>query len=154
MIFALRSYRPDDFELLYALDQACYPRGIAYSRRTLRWFLSQPGTECLLAHAEDQPAAQLAGFILAEADESEAHIITIDVDQSFRRAGAGNALLEEMERRLAARGARQISLETATNNTAAVAFWQRQGYRSLGVLPRYYLNRLDAYFMQKRLSPG
>lgn len=151
MNFSLRAYQPDDFELLYALDQACYPRGIAYSRRTLRWFLAQPGTDCLLAHTEDSPSGQLAGFILAETEGAEAHIISIDVDERFRRAGAGTALIAEIERRLAVRGVQQVSLETATNNEAAVAFWKRHGYLALGVLPRYYLNRLDAYFMQKRL---
>jgi [ribosomal protein S18]-alanine N-acetyltransferase len=151
MTLTLRSYQPEDFELLYALDQACYPRGIAYSRRTLRWFLAQRGTDCLLAHTAEPASVQLAGFILTEAEGAEAHVITIDVDERYRRAGAGSALLTEIEGRLSARGVEQISLETATNNDAAVAFWKRHGYFAVGVLPRYYLNRLDAFFMQKRL---
>ena len=54
---------------------------------------------------------------------------------------------------LAARGVRRVSLETATTNEPAVAFWQRHGYRTVAVLKRYYLGRLDAYEMRKIL-PG
>jgi len=57
-----------------------------------------------------------------------------------------------MERRLAQRGVQYVVLETATSNEAAVAFWTRHGYRSVGVLRRYYLNRIDAYVMQKVLA--
>ena len=95
------------------------------------------------------------GFIIAEAEGADGHIITIDIAESCRRSGVGTALLREMEQRLAARGVRRVSLETATTNEPAVAFWQRHGYRSHGVLPGYYLGRLDAYAMSKKLvAPG
>jgi ribosomal protein S18 acetylase RimI-like enzyme len=152
MPFRLRAYQPADFEALYELDVACYPRGVAYSRRTLRWFLGRPGAICLLAE-DGAPTPGLIGFLVAEARSFAAHIITLDVSEQHRRAGAGTALLRETERRLAARGVREISLETATNNEAAIAFWQRHGYRSVGVLQRYYLGRLDAYSMLKYLAP-
>jgi len=44
-------------------------------------------------------------------------------------------------------------LETATDNEAGVAFWQRHGYRIEATLKRYYLRRIDAYEMRKIL-PG
>ena len=50
-------------------------------------------------------------------------------------------------------GVRRITLETATSNQAAVAFWQRHGYRYEGLLRGYYLGRLDAYWMVKQLPP-
>jgi ribosomal protein S18 acetylase RimI-like enzyme len=64
----------------------------------------------------------------------------------------GTLLLDAVETALAARGVRAVELETATNNQAAIAFWQKHGYRTLGVLPRYYLGRIDAYSMRKPLS--
>jgi len=147
-------YAAADFDALHALDLACYPPGISYSRRTLKWFLAAPGAECLVAKSEDYPHKVL-GFIIAEADGADGHIITIDIAESCRRAGVGTALLREIEQRLAARGVRRVSLETATTNEPAVAFWQRHGYRSHGVLPGYYLGRLDAYSMSKKLAaPG
>jgi ribosomal-protein-alanine N-acetyltransferase len=167
--FALRAYKPADFETLYVIDQACYPRGIAYSRRTLRSFLGEPDASCLVAEpdtAADAAGAtgahkpvpalagrEIAGFLIAEAAGAQAHIITIDVQAKYRRGGVGSLLLREMERQLHGRGIRRITLETATSNQAAVAFWQRHGYRNEGLLRGYYLGRLDAYWMVKQLAP-
>ena len=143
----LRPYQPGDFETLYAIDQACYAPGIAYSKRTLRWFLRLPGAECLVAEA----GGEIAGFILSEQEGERAHLITIDVLAPHRRRGAGTALLAAIEQRLASRGVRQVTLETATDNPAAIVFWEKHGYRTVGVLKHYYLDRLDAYSMVKPL---
>jgi len=144
----LRPYQPADFETLYQIDQACYPRGIAYSRRTLKWFLALPEAACLVAEAD----GAIAGFILTEAYERGAHIITIDVLAEHRRRGAGTALLLEAERRLAGRGVREVHLETAHDNAPAIAFWQKHGYRNRGVLRGYYLGRVDGIAMTRTLG--
>ena len=81
-----------------------------------------------------------------------AHVITLDVAEKFRRGGIGSALLAESERNLALRGVRHILLETAANNEAGVAFWQRHGYGIEATLKRYYLGRIDAYEMRKILQ--
>jgi ribosomal-protein-alanine N-acetyltransferase len=143
----LRSYDPRDFAALYRLDQSCFPAGIAYSKTTLRYFLSLRSADCLVA-MED---AHIAGFILTEENPPLAHVITLDVAEKFRRQGIASALLTESERNLALRGVRHVLLETATNNDAGVAFWQRHGYRIEATLKRYYLSRLDAYEMRKIL---
>lgn len=153
MNWALRDYSPPDFEKLYEIDQACYVRGIAYSRRMLRWYLGQRGSLCIVAQALGAQAGKstLVGFLIAQGRGKEGYIITIDVLETHRRAGIGTALLEETERRLARMGARYVGLQTATNNEAGVAFWQRHGYRSCGVARGYYLGRIDAYEMFKEL---
>jgi ribosomal-protein-alanine N-acetyltransferase len=150
----LRAYDPADFDTLYEIDQACYPPGIAYSKRTLRWFLRLPGAQCLVAQlAPQQQRGPIAGFVLAEHEGLRGHIITLDVLEAYRRRGVGSTLLGAIERQLVARGVRQVELETATENHAAVAFWQKHGYRTRGVLKRYYLDRLDAFRMTKALEP-
>ena len=146
----LRSYDPQDFAALYRLDQACFPAGISYSKTTLRYFLSLRSADCLVA----MEGAHIAGFILTEENPPLAHVITLDVAEKFRRGGIGSALLAESERNLALRGVRHILLETAANNEAGVAFWQRHGYGIAATLKRYYLGRLDAYEMRKILRAG
>jgi ribosomal-protein-alanine N-acetyltransferase len=166
MKFTLRAYEAADFEAISVLDRECFPPGIAYTRRMLRRYLAHPGADCLVAYAAAEtssPASStvlpstglrgtaLAGFIVAEQEGAEAHIITLDVAEAYRRAGTGTALLVEMERQLAERGVKRVTLETAVNNEAGVAFWQRHGYSTAGVFKRYYLERLDAYYMVKAL---
>jgi [ribosomal protein S18]-alanine N-acetyltransferase len=151
MTFTLRDYSPSDLETLYAIDQACYPRGIAYSRRMLRWYLSRRGAFCIVAQGAAADKATMPGFVIAEAHGAEGYIVTIDVAKAYRRSGIGTALLRETEGRLAAMGVHYIGLQTATNNEAGVAFWRRHGYRDVGIARGYYLGRIDAYLMKKTL---
>jgi ribosomal-protein-alanine N-acetyltransferase len=149
MAVTLRSYEPHDFAALHRLDQSCFPAGISYSKTTLHYFLTIASADCVVA----VDGARLAGFILTEENPPLAHIITLDVAEAHRRHGVGSALLAESEKNLALRGVRSILLETATNNEAAVAFWQKHGYRIETVLKRYYLGQVNAYEMRKIL-PG
>lgn len=147
MAVTLRPYEPHDFAALHRLDQACFPAGISYSKTTLRYFLTIPSADCIVA----ADGKQIAGFILTEENPPLAHVITLDVAETHRRHGVGSALLAESEKDLTLRGVRSILLETAIENEAAVAFWKRHGYRIEAILKRYYLGKLDAYEMRKIL---
>lgn len=143
----LRPFADSDLPALVQIDRACFVRGIAYSKTAFRCFLSLPGTICLVVEAQES----LLGFVLASADPLLAHLITLDVLPVHRRQGLGSLLLETLEANLLSAGVRTVELETATDNRPAIAFWQRHGYRSVGVLSRYYLGRIDAFFMRKPL---
>ena len=150
MAFTLRSYEPHDFAALHKLDQACFPAGISYSKTTLRYFLTLASADCVVA----VEGIHVAGFVLSEENPPLAHIITLDVAERQRRNGVGTALLQQLESNLTARGVRSVLLETAIDNAAAVAFWQRHGYRIEATLKRYYLGRIDAYEMRKLMQPS
>ncbi|HXX21434.1 MAG TPA: N-acetyltransferase [Candidatus Acidoferrum sp.] len=144
----LRPFSSADFESLYEIDQACYEPAIAYSRRELRNYLRFPGADCVVAEAD----GNIVGFILTAHGNSWGYIVTIDVLAAYRRTGAGSLLLAEAERRLAADGVREVGLETATDNTAAIAFWKKHGYRKTGVKKGYYPGGRDAFSMKKLLA--
>ena len=146
--FVLRPYEPADFNALYEIDQVCYAPDIAYSKRTLRWFLRQPGAVTLVATKH----GELIGFIVGECEPPRAHIITLDVLEAHRRHGVGSLLLRETERQLLEQGVRRVGLETATDNPLAIAFWKKHGYRTVGLLKNYYRAGLDAHAMHKDLA--
>ena len=148
MRLALRAYTPADFETLYEIDHACYEPAIAYSRRELRNYLRFPGADCVVAEAD----GNIVGFILTAHGNSWGYVVTIDVLAAYRRTGAGSLLLAEAERRLAADSVREVGLETATDNTAAIAFWKKHGYRKTGVKKGYYPGGRDAFSMKKLLA--
>jgi [ribosomal protein S18]-alanine N-acetyltransferase len=154
-MFTLRGYTPADFETLYEIDQLCYKPTVAYSRRELRNYLRFPGADCVLAEAEPRTKSgksSVAGFCVTARQNDRGQIITIDVLKAYRRSGAGTLLLTEAERRLAANGAIEVGLDTAVDNTAAIGFWQKHGYRILGVRKGYYPDGIDAYAMTKKIS--
>jgi ribosomal protein S18 acetylase RimI-like enzyme len=162
----LRTYRPEDFEALYEIDQACYPSDVAYSRSDLRAYLSFLGSECIVAEApgsdpsgsrraaSDRYSQEIVGFCVSAHRDREGYIVTLDILEPYRRQGVGSALLEDIERRLAASGVRRVALETATDNDAAIAFWRRHGYRTRGLRKGYYPRGRDAYSMSKRIEPS
>ena len=155
--FHLRSCQAQDFETLYEIDQACYEPAIAYSRRELRNYLRFPGADCVVAEAESAAKdksksrkLEIAGFCVTAHEDDWGYIITIDVLEAYRRHGLGSQVLAEAERRLAANGVCEIALDTAVNNGAAIAFWQKHGYRILGTRKGYYPGGIDAYSMAKK----
>ncbi len=145
---AIRQYETRDFAAMYKLDQTCFPPGIAYSKWSLQYFLSLPAADCLVA----EDGKQIVGFILAEKNPPLAHIITLDVAPGKRRSGLGTMLLEEIEKHFRYHEVRSVLLETAVDNESGIAFWEHHGYRTEAVLKRYYLGRVDAYEMRKRLE--
>ena len=147
MNITLRTFKPEDFDTLYEIDQACYEPAVAYSKRELRAYLRFTGSDCLVAEAE----TQIAGFCISARRDESGYIVTIDVLPQFRRHRLGTKLLNEIERRLVANGVREITLETATDNDSAVAFWTKHGYRNRGVKKNYYPGGRDAFAMSKPL---
>ena len=145
---AIRQYEAKDFARLYKLDQACFPPGIAYSKWSLRYYLNLPGADCLLV----EEGKELAGFILAEDHPPLGHIITLDVAENFRRKGVASTLLGEMEEHFVFRGVESVLLETSVENKGGIAFWEKHGYRTEAVIKKYYLGKIDAFEMRKKLS--
>jgi [ribosomal protein S18]-alanine N-acetyltransferase len=145
--WTIRAYEARDFAALYKLDQACFPPGIAYSKWSLQYFLNLATADCLVA----EEGKRTVGFILAEKNPPLAHIITLDVASEKRRSGLGSALLDEMEKHFRFHEVKSVLLETAVDNETGIAFWQHHGYRTEAVLKRYYLGKVDAYEMRKRL---
>jgi len=146
----LRSYLPSDFETLYRIDQICFPKGISYGRFEMKVYLRTRGSYCLLAETD----GNVAGFILAELAPDEGHIVTLDVLEDYRRQGIGSLLLSAAENEMISRGGKRMVLETATTNKAAIALWNKHGYRETGTLENYYGHGQNALKMQKPLAPG
>jgi ribosomal-protein-alanine N-acetyltransferase len=144
----IRAYDARDFGGMYKLDQACFAPGIAYSRWSLQYFLNLPAADCLVA----EEGKRIVGFILAEKNPPLAHIITLDVAVEKRRSGLGSALLGEIEKHFRYAEVRSVLLETSVDNESGIAFWEYHGYRTEAVLKRYYLGRVDALEMRKRLE--
>ena len=146
--FLIRDFKPEDFEMLWRIDQECFPPGISYSRQELKLYMRRRGAFTLVANDVD---GAIAGFIVAQAG-STGHVVTIDVIAAARRSGVGSLLLRAAEDRLRAAGSRAVGLETAVDNAAALSFYKRHGYSIVRTWPRYYSNGVDALVMKKELA--
>lgn len=99
----------------------------------------------------------LAGFILISAAASESEILTLAVDQPFRRQRIACALIEAAFTEAAGMGAQVMLLEVGVANQAAQALYARCGFVPVGRRRDYYVvpdGREDALVMKRRIGHG
>ena len=146
---SLRPFCPGDLEILYRIDQACFPPGVSYSRQELAAFIAHRNSKTWVATAGEQ----IIGFLVAgRAPQGAGHIVTIDVTEHWRRRNVGTALMNAAEDWARAEKLRLVYLETAEDNLAAQVFYERRGYVKLKRVERYYANGAAAWVMAKALG--
>ena len=143
----IRDFKPEDFETLWRIDQACFAPGIAYSKAELKAYIRHRNSFTLVAEND----GRVCGFIVGHKGPI-GHIITIDVIAEARRTGVGSLLIAAAEERLRDSGSRAIGLETAVDNLSALTFYKKHGYSVVSTWPRYYTNGVDALVMKKDLG--
>ena len=163
--FTIRPYRPEDFRILWEIDQSCFPVGISYTQFELNSYISRSNAFTFVAEEDprDKPpnpeefssglgGSHIIGFLVGErTPHGRGHIITIDVCARARRHRVGSALLSSAEKQVRSWKCSAIRLETAVDNVAALSFYKRHGYDVIKTVPRYYSNGLDALLLEKDL---
>jgi [ribosomal protein S18]-alanine N-acetyltransferase len=148
-VLSIRPYAREDFSQLHRIDQLCFAPDVAYSRAELRFYIEHRGAFTRVAELD----GTIAGFVVARSAGERGHILTLDVVEAARRRGVGRALMDAVDGELARRGVAQIFLEVDVANTGARLFYERLGYRALGILKGYYNGRSDAVQMVRVTSP-
>jgi ribosomal protein S18 acetylase RimI-like enzyme len=148
-VMHLRRFRPSDLEILYAIDQACFPPGISYSREDLAGFIAGRNSRTWVA----EESGEIVGFLIANRQPQKVgHIVTIDVVESERRQGIGSRLMCAVEEWARQQDLRLVYLETAEDNLPAQRFYQARGYRKAEKVERYYGDGRAAWVMMKWLE--
>lgn len=144
----------EDMETLFALDQKCFRRGIAYSRAELEYFLFHPRSISVVAESDDGVAGFAIVEFLLENGRRVGHIVTIDVDPVQRRQGVGLLLMDGLLDFCKKAEAALLRLEVAVDNEGALAFYRKLGFAETGRIPGFYMGRLDALQMRLNLPPS
>lgn len=153
--FSLRDFHSSDLETLWRIDRQCFAPGISYSQPELAAYIGLVNSFTLVAESSNSDQPGIVGFLVARSSRRrQGHVITIDVVPEARRFGVGSKLLSAAEDRLRTRQCTSVSLETAVNNAAALAFYKRHHYFVVKTLPRYYPDGLDAFVLEKSLLSG
>lgn len=98
------------------------------------------------------------GFAVGRYVAGEAELLTLAVRPERRRRGVGMRLLRLYEEKATGRGAEKSCLEVSVQNAAAIALYEKHGYRQAGRRKGYYARRnglsIDALVMVKDLNPA
>ena len=146
----IRNFRAGDLEVLYQIDQTCFPEDIAFSRTELTFQLNHP--ESIARVAEE--GGRILGFVLARVESPAfAHVLTLDIVPEARRRRIGTSLMDSLHGVLREKGIETAVLEVSTNNVPARRLYEKMNYQYLGTLSGYYHGQQDAYRMARVVSP-
>lgn len=96
---------------------------------------------------------ELAAYGGIDVGGESADIMTIGVAPRAQGRGLGARILDELEERARCRGASGALLEVRADNAAALALYERHGWRQVHVRRRYYQpGDVDALILAKRLE--
>ena len=92
------------------------------------------------------------GYVMARISGEEGEILNLAVLPKARRKGIARSLLDEALGSIAAAGVTEAYLEVRQSNGEAIALYQAQGFRPVGVRPDYYRDpREDALVLRAPL---
>ncbi|MEA3202736.1 MAG: [ribosomal protein S18]-alanine N-acetyltransferase [Thermoplasmata archaeon] len=107
------------------------------------------GSTCLVAR--DVPTNRVVGFAVAANESCECHLLAIAVDQQFRGAGIGSALLRNVRQEMTRAGAMRMKLEVRAEDQATQQFYTRHGFAPDGLESHVYSDGGDAIRMTRPL---
>jgi ribosomal-protein-alanine N-acetyltransferase len=141
--------RQGDLHAIHRIAEACFP--VPWPLEELRKELTRPFSA--LRVLRPATGVGIVAFLNYWRIDGELQIMNVAVAPEQRRRGYGSALLEDLIALGRNRAATAIVLEVRRSNAAAIGLYERHGFQSVGVRPRYYSdNAEDAVIM--RLSLG
>ncbi|MEV4568961.1 GNAT family N-acetyltransferase [Nonomuraea sp. NPDC049419] len=156
MKLEIRRYRWSDLDTLLALHRICLAEvglvpgdGVYYDDDFPRI------QEIYLACGGDFLVGEVGSRIVAmgglkPVDTATAEVCRLRVHPEFQRRGFGAAMLAAIERRAVELGFQRVRGDTTLNQEAALALYQRRGWRELS---RERVGELTVIYGEKRLVP-
>ena len=109
------------------------------------------GYTCIVLERE----GAVAGYGILSIAAGEAHILNLCVEPQLRQLGYGDRILDEILQRARRAKVKEIFLEVRPSNTAAIALYEKKGFRQVAFRPAYYQaqqGREDAAVLSLRLK--
>jgi ribosomal-protein-alanine N-acetyltransferase len=148
----IEALRETDAERCAELEKLLFPGDDPWSARAFREEL-RVGHRYLAARDGDELVGYAGLAFVAAPPRAEAEIHTIGVDPAHRRRGIGRELLQGLLAVADGAGA-TVFLEVRTDNDAARALYEAEGFTVVGLRKRYYSpSGADAHTMRREPAP-
>ena len=139
--FEIRRLTYSDLPQVIAIERQAFPTPWSLSMFVLE--LSKPSGICLAALVD----GRLAGYLVCSRYDTVWHVMNVAIDPRLRRQGIASRLMDHLFD-TADRPHEQYTLEVRESNAAAIALYERFGFRGAGHRRAYYHdNREDALIM-------
>src|SRR4051795_541088 len=129
-----------DLPAVISIERRSFPTPWSLAMFVLE--LSKPSGICLAATAGDE----LLGYVICSRYDQVWHLMNIAVTPERRGGGVAGRLMRRLVEE--SQGKLPFTLEVRVSNQRAIGMYERFGFRSAGVRPRYYHdNGEDALIM-------
>jgi [ribosomal protein S18]-alanine N-acetyltransferase len=144
--FVIKVITIEDLPQVLELDKICF--GSLWSEQS---YLSEINNDCsdLLGLELNH---SLIGLGCGWSILDEVHIILLGINPEYRRQGLGELLLKNLLNNAQNRGVVRATLEVRSSNLAAIALYEKTGFKIAGKRKGYYQdNNEDAVIMWSKL---
>ena len=143
----IRALRFEDAAAVHALAKRAPEAGqwklASYER------LTEEGQQCWVAES----GGSVSGFLVVRMIAPEMEIMNVVVAAEHRRHGVAAALFGAAETEALQKNVSRLFLEVRESNSAAIAFYEQQGFSKMGLRARYYRDPAEAaVLMEKGIS--
>lgn len=146
--FRIRPAAIADVPSLVIVERACFSD--PWSARSLEEVIHSETSRAFVAETE----SGVVGYVLARTSAKEGEILDLAVLPRSRRRGIARCLLAAVSEALREAGVDEVYLEVRESNRAAIALYEAEGYRPVGMRTRYYRNPPeDALVLRAALLP-
>ncbi|MDX6609797.1 MAG: [ribosomal protein S18]-alanine N-acetyltransferase [Solirubrobacterales bacterium] len=137
---AIRRLAYSDLPAVISIERRSFPTPWSLAMFVLE--LSKPSGICLAATEGDD----LLGYLVCSRYDQVWHLMNVAVAPEHRRRGVARQLIAKLVEE--GGGSLPFTLEVRVSNQPAITMYERLGFRSAGVRPRYYQdNSEDALIM-------
>jgi ribosomal-protein-alanine N-acetyltransferase len=138
-----------DVAALAALEYRCFtPQDWRLNARAFRYHLTR---ENYLIKAAENGAIAGYALVFTAKNRDWARLYAIGVDPQYQKRGVGRSLLANAIEYAKTRGKKRLFLEVRQANAAAIALYEKFGFRKIGTLKAYYPLGADGLKMNLEL---
>ena len=140
----LRPMTPPDIDAVHVLEQATNPYPWPHHMFVDELELDPSSCSWIVSEVDVGGVRTIIGFGGVIHGDGKAHIMSLAVDDRWRRRGVGRNLWHGLVHRAREVGAVSLSLEVRVSNAGAIALYRSLGMNQAGIVPAYYGDGEDA----------
>lgn len=141
-----------DLPVLVSMERALFADSPWTTGQFKEEFKGVPNSRYFMVATNEQD--QIVGYaaVLVVAPGVEADVLTVAVLPEYARQGIATHFMGELEKWSQSKEASSMMLEVGTQNTSAIALYEKLGYQTIATRKNYYGQGLDAFVMRKEFG--
>jgi ribosomal-protein-alanine N-acetyltransferase len=148
VVIRLATYADADAIALLSRSEIEYELPWSWTPSRVRRAIAGLATNVAVGH----DGGRLAAFGIMSYRDDVARLLLLAVHPTVRRSGIGSSVLRWLEKVAHVAGIQSIRLEARQDNTAAIAFYRKHGYRVLATVVGMYDGMEDGVRLEKVIA--